>query len=222
MNVIPETMKNKTIIGVDEAGRGPLFGSVYTSAIILPNDDFDLSLLKDSKKFTSKKKIKSVYDYIKESNSIFSIDYSTHEEIDKYNILQATQKSMHRSVKNVIDKYINTFENFTCDIFESILICVDGNYFNDFFYYYEDEYYRINHECLIKGDDICKSISGASILAKVERDLYIDEFIKDNPDYDEKYNLSKNKGYGTKQHLDGIRIHGYSPYHRKSFKVKSI
>ena len=66
------------------------------------------------------------------------------------------------------------------------------------------------------------AISAASILAKVSRDTYIDEFVKANPDYDEKYKLSTNKGYGTKQHTDGIRIHGYSPYHRKSFKLKSM
>ena len=216
-------MENKIIIGVDEAGRGPLFGSVYTSAIILPiNDNFDLSLLKDSKKFSSKKKIKQVYDYIKQSNSIYSIDFSTHIEIDKYNILQATQKSMHKSIKNVIDKYINSDKNFSIETFNNILICVDGNYFNEFFYFYNDEYYKLNHECLIKGDDNCKSISAASILAKVERDIYIDNFINDNPDYDEKYSLSTNKGYGTKQHLDGLRKYGYSPYHRKTFKVKSI
>ena len=210
------------IIGVDEAGRGPLFGSVYTSAIILPEDNFDTSLLKDSKKFTSKKKIKEVYQYIKTNNTIYSIDYSDHKEIDKYNILQATQKSMHKSIQNVIKQYIESCNSFEPYMFDNIIICVDGNYFNDFIYFYIDKFYKINHKCLIKGDDLCKSISAASILAKVERDIYIEEFIKENPEYDEKYKLSTNKGYGTKQHLDGIREHGYSPYHRKSFKVKSL
>ncbi len=210
------------IIGVDEAGRGPLFGSVYTSAIILPEDNFDTSLLKDSKKFTSKKKIKEVYQYIKTNNTIYSIDYSDHKEIDKYNILQATQKSMHKSIQNVIKQYIESCNSFEPYMFDNIIICVDGNYFNDFAYFYIDKFYKINHKCLIKGDDLCKSISAASILAKVERDIYIEEFIKENPEYDEKYKLSTNKGYGTKQHLDGIREHGYSPYHRKSFKVKSL
>ena len=210
------------IIGVDEAGRGPLFGSVYTSAIILPEDNFDISLLKDSKKFTSKKKIKEVYQYIKTNNTIYSIDYSDHKEIDKYNILQATQKSMHKSIQNVIKQYIESCNPFEPYMFDNIIICVDGNYFNDFAYFYIDKFYKINHKCLIKGDDLCKAISAASILAKVERDIYIEEFIKENPEYDEKYKLSTNKGYGTKQHLDGIREHGYSPYHRKSFKVKSL
>lgn len=214
--------QNTIIIGVDEAGRGPLFGDVYTSAVILPNDSFDLTRLKDSKKFTSKKKIKEVYDYIKTQNTIYSIDSCTHEEIDTYNILQATQKSMHKSIRNVIKQYIESLPSYTIDVFDNFFICVDGNYFNDFLYFHEDSFYKIKHQCFIKGDDLYKSISAASILAKVERDLYIDTLLESYPDYDEKYKLSKNKGYGTKQHLDGIRLHGYTPQHRKSFKVKSI
>jgi ribonuclease HII len=209
------------IIGVDEAGRGPLFGSVYTSAVILPEENFDLSLLKDSKRFTSKKKIKEVYDYIS-TNALYSIDFMTHDMIDKLNILQATQKSMHKSIFNIITKYINLHNDFTQDDFQKFHICVDGNYFNDFMFFFENKYYKISHECMIKGDDKCKSISAASILAKVSRDNYIDEFVSQYPEYEQKYHLSKNKGYGTKQHLDGIRTHGYSTYHRKSFKVKSI
>ena len=142
--------------------------------------------------------------------------------IDKINILQATQKSMHKSIFNIITKYISLHDDFTKDDFQHFHICVDGNYFNDFMYFYENKYYKISHECMIKGDDKCKAISAASILAKVSRDLYIDEFVSQYPEYEEKYHLSKNKGYGTKQHLDGIRTYGYSPYHRKTFKVKSI
>ena len=213
----------KIIIGVDEAGRGPLFGDVYTSAVILPHEGFDKTLLKDSKKFTSKKKIKDVYDYIKTNTSFYSIDSCTHEEIDKYNILQATQKSMHKSVHSVITQWIKSFnDSFDSELFKNILICVDGNYFHEFMYFHENKFIKIAHETLVKGDALCKEISAASILAKVERDIYIDEFVKENPEYDEKYKLSTNKGYGTKQHLDGIRAHGYSPFHRKSFKVKSI
>ena len=211
------------IIGVDEAGRGPLFGYVYASAIILPENDFDKSLLKDSKKFTSKKKINEVFNYIKENSNYYSIDYSTEEEIDKYNILQATQKAMHKSIYNVIQQYINKeiIENIN-DFFENIKICVDGNYFNSFKYFYNNQFYIIKHECMVKGDALCKEISAASILAKVTRDMYIEDFVNEHPDYDEKYKLTKNKGYGTKQHIEGIKLYGYSPYHRKSFKLKNI
>lgn len=215
----------KVVIGVDEAGRGPLFGDVYTSAVILPDPsehDFDLTLLKDSKKFTSKKKIKEVFQYIQDRNTIYSIDFATCGEIDKINILQATQRSMHKSIYNVITQYIKKVENFTAELFDCIHICIDGNYFNEFHYFYDNKYHKISHECLVKGDALCKAISAASILAKVARDNYIDAFIHENPDYDEKYKLSSNKGYGTKQHIEGIRLHGYSPYHRQSFKLKSI
>tara|TARA_Y100000389_G_scaffold95236_1_gene91901 strand:- start:12401 stop:13066 length:666 start_codon:yes stop_codon:yes gene_type:complete len=216
-----ETTK-QIIIGVDEAGRGPLFGSVYTSAIILPQNDFDTSLIKDSKKYTSKKKIKEVFDYIKESTTYYSIDYASHEEIDKHNILQATQRSMHNSIRNVI-KQLETNDDSNCfeQILQNLLILVDGNYFKEFTYYYNNNLYVINYECVIKGDDLYKEIGAASILAKVSRDEYIYSFVKENPDYEEKYKLSKNKGYGTKDHRNGIIKYGYSEFHRKSFKLKS-
>ena len=184
-------------IGVDEAGRGPLFGHVYTGAAILPPEDtdFDRSCLKDSKKFTSKKKIKEVFEYIKSNTEYYSINYADHEEIDKYNILQATQRSMHRCLHHIITKIITLFSErgaeLDTSIFEKIKILVDGNYFNTFKYFYEDKFYIINHECLVKGDALSKEISAASILAKVGRDEYIDEFIAENPEYDEMYNLSK-------------------------------
>ena len=218
--------KDKIFIGVDEAGRGPLFGSVYTSAVILPEceEEFDRSILKDSKKFTSEKKINQVFDYIIDNCDYFSIDYSTQEEIDKFNILQATQRSMHKSIHNVIEKLMNSEERLIdkTSLLKSIVILVDGNYFKPFTYLYNDNLYGINHECVIKGDSIHKEISAASILAKVSRDKYIKEFIEENPDYQEKYELLSNKGYGTKKHIEGIKKYGYSEFHRKSFKLKNI
>lgn len=218
--------KDKIFIGVDEAGRGPLFGSVYTSAVILPEDEeeFDRSLLKDSKKFTSEKKINQVFDYIIDKCDYFSIDYSKQEEIDKFNILQATQRSMHKSIHNVIEKLMNSEERLIdkTSLLKSIVILVDGNYFKPFTYLYNDNLYGINHECVIKGDSIHKEISAASILAKVSRDKYIKDFIEENPDYQEKYELLSNKGYGTKKHIEGIKKYGYSEFHRKSFKLKNI
>lgn len=207
------------VIGVDEAGRGPLFGDVYTSSVILPSSEFDLTCLKDSKKFSSKKKIKKVNDYIKENVKYYEVDFATVEEIDKYNILQATQKSMHRSIHKLISKYLN--DNPETNLME-FKIFVDGNYFNNFQYFHNDKINIIQHECLVKGDDKCKEISAASILAKVSRDEYIIKFVEKYPEYDEKYGIRKNKGYGTKIHIEGIKNHGYSQFHRKSFRVKSI
>lgn len=219
------------IIGVDEAGRGPLFGDVYTSAVILPVDDFDRAILKDSKKYSSHKKITQAYDYIIENCLSYSIDFLTHREIDKYNILQATQKSMHISIRRVINAEIERVKRknnhvssraIVKDLFQKLLILVDGNYFKPFTYLYENELYSIKHRCVIKGDHLHKEISAASVLAKVSRDKYITSFVEDNPEYEEKYKLSKNKGYGTKEHREGIKKYGYSEFHRKTFKLKEM
>jgi ribonuclease HII len=216
-------MESSVIIGVDEAGRGPLFGSVYTSAVILPDENFDKTQLKDSKKYSSEKKRKEVFEYIMINCKYKSIDFLTNHEIDKHNILNATQTSMHNSIRNIIKQLENdnNSESFL-NLLNSILILVDGNYFKPFVYYYNDVLYNIKYECVIKGDALHKEISAASILAKVSRDENIKEFVKNNPEYEEKYKLSKNKGYGTKEHRDGIKLHGYSQYHRKSFKLKNI
>ena len=224
-------MEKRTIfIGVDEAGRGPLFGPVFTGAVVLPESEelFDRSVLKDSKKFTSETKINKVSKYIIENCEYHSIDSCDHTEIDKYNILQATQRSMHKSVHNVIENIIkqqqSTENNDDNNILllRSIVILVDGNYFKPFAYLYDDNLYPIEHKCVIKGDALHKEISAASILAKVYRDRYIKDFIEQHPDYQEKYGLLSNKGYGTKAHIEGIKKHGYSPFHRKSFKLKNI
>ena len=81
----------------------------------------------------------------------YSIDYATHVEIDKYNILQATQRSMHNSVRNIINQITENKKDEVVDILNRIKICVDGNYFNTFQYFYHDKIYLINHECMIKG-----------------------------------------------------------------------
>lgn len=218
--------RSEIIIGVDEAGRGPLIGPVCTGAIILPNNpEFDLSRLKDSKKFTSKKKINEVFEYINNECEYCVADFAHIDEIDKYNILQATQRSMHRCIHTIITKLLNLHDNDKdkqLEILQKIKICVDGNYFNTFKFFFDDKFFIIPHITLIKGDALCKEISGGSILAKVTRDNYMEDFVKENPEYDEKYGLLKNKGYATKQHIEGIRQHGYSPYHRKSFRLKSI
>lgn len=213
------------IIGVDEAGRGPLFGRVYTGATTFYfNNNIDKSSLKDSKKYTKKKLIET-HDYINNNISVICFDYADHKEIDKFNILQATQNSMHRCIYNLITQIIEKIKEkneFNIDIFSKIKILVDGNYFKPFHYNYNNNIYFINHECIVKGDQLHKEISAASIIAKVERDNYIIDFIDKNPEYEEKYNLLSNKGYGTKKHIEGIRKYGYSDFHRKSFKLKNL
>jgi len=204
------------MIGIDEAGRGPLLGRVYTSAVILPEEGFDLTCLKDSKKFTSKKKITEVSNYIKEKALYYSISYSDENDIDTLNILGATIKSMKESAKHVITQYIEKND------IRNIKLYVDGTNFKPLFYNNNTYSLYIPYECVVKGDSIHKCISAASILAKVERDNYIENLCNKYPELDERYDLKKNKGYGTKKHIEGIKQYGYSEFHRKSFKLKSI
>jgi ribonuclease HII len=107
-------IENKNIfeIGVDEAGRGPMFGRVYTAAVILPKDDsFDHSKMKDSKKFHSKKKIEEVAEYIKANALAWYVSYEDEKTIDEINILQATQQSMNTSILEVRKQYIQKMKD---------------------------------------------------------------------------------------------------------------
>ena len=195
-------------IGIDEAGRGPLFGRVYTAAVILPKDiDFDFEKMKDSKKFSSKKKINEVAEHIKEKSLYWSVTYNDETVIDTINIRQSVLKSMHQSIKNIITEE------------KEYLLLVDGNDFRPFMRFKDDELYPINHICIEGGDNKYCAIAAASILAKTERDKYIGELCDENPELKEKYGLDKNKGYGTKQHLEGIKNNGISKWHRKTYGI---
>jgi ribonuclease HII len=190
-------------VGIDEAGRGPLFGRVYAAAVIL-NEGFDVSRVKDSKKFTSEKKRKEAAEYI-QANSVWKIAYMDEKVIDQINILQATMRAMHEAVLGLP--------------LTNVHLMVDGCYFKPLFRVVGDDMQMVPFTCIEKGDALHPCISAASILAKVARDEYILEMCQQHPEL-EKYGLVKNKGYGTKKHCEAIRDHGLSPWHRKSFKLK--
>jgi len=195
-------------IGIDEAGRGPLFGRVYTAAVILPKDtEFHFDKMKDSKKFTSEKKINEVAEHIKEKALYWSVSYNDETVIDKINIRQSVLSSMRQCVTNIIND-----EN-------DYLLLVDGNDFKPYMRFKDDEYISINHICITGGDNKYCAIAAASILAKTERDKYIGELCEENPELKEKYGLDKNKGYGTSQHLEGIKNNGISKWHRKTYGI---
>ena len=206
-------------IGIDEVGRGPMFGRVYTAAVILPNNDtFDYSLLKDSKKFHSKKKITEVSNYIKKNALMWSIQYTENNEIDTINIRNAVHNTMHKCVFDIIKN--NKKNNLELDVDYHLL--VDGNDFKPFIMISNiegDGYIQIKHTCIEGGDNIYSSIAAASILAKVERDEYIEKLCKEYPLLEDRYGLLKNKGYGTKKHMDGIKDYGITQFHRKSFGI---
>jgi ribonuclease HII len=207
-------------IGVDEAGRGPLFGRVYTAAVVLPKDDsFDHSRVKDSKKFNSKKKIQEAADYVKENAIAWYVSFEDEKVIDEINILQATQRSMHSSIletrKQLIGKMKDNGSNY------KIELLIDGNYFNPITILNKttSKIETIPYTTIEGGDNKYTAIAAASILAKVERDKYIDELCEQNPTLSEYYSIDSNKGYGAKKHLDGIKEHGITIWHRRSFGI---
>jgi ribonuclease HII len=215
-------------IGVDEAGRGPLFGRVYTAAVILPKDDsFDHSKMKDSKKFHSKKKIQEVAEYIKANAIAWSVTYEDESVIDDINILQATQSSMHKSILKTMQRHYHSLNHNNNSSNEKkekekyvYQLLIDGNYFKKFPseepLKYCSKYYTL---CVEGGDNTYTAIAAASILAKVERDNYIDELCEENPELSEHYGIDSNKGYGAKKHLEGIKQYGITIWHRRTFGI---
>jgi ribonuclease HII len=211
-------------IGVDEAGRGPLFGRVYTAAVILPKHTvFDHSLIKDSKKFHSKTKIQEVAKYIKANALAWNVSFEDEKTIDEINILQATQQSMRNSILGVRTQFNSLQkERKLCENHDySYFLLIDGNYFNPIVVLNKqnNKLEHLAHVCIEGGDNKYTAIAAASILAKVERDRYIDELCLENPTLATHYGIDSNKGYGAKKHMDGIKEHGITIWHRRSFGI---
>lgn len=189
-------------VGLDEAGRGPMFGRVYVAAVIIPQDDsYEHSLMRDSKKLSEKKRLYA-FDYIKENAIDWVVEYKDEKYIDKHNIFASNYTAMHEAVRKLLVKPDH--------------LLVDGNYFKPCMYN-DDDY--ISYTTVVKGDNKYTPIAAASILAKVSRDKYIEEMCEKYPLLDEYYGIKSNKGYGSKKHMEGIRKYGISPWHRKSFGI---
>ena len=204
-------------IGIDEAGRGPLFGRVYVAAVVLPKDSagFHHEWMRDSKKIKSRKTMTDLANYIKQHALYWDIQYAEAAEIDQSNILVSVINGMHRTIQSIVAKLPNETDK------SSGLLLVDGNYFKPYVKYDEasDQFISLQHQTIEKGDGTYSSIAAASILAKVERDKYIDELCQQNPTLSEYYAIDSNKGYGAKKHLDGIKEHGITIWHRRSFGI---
>jgi ribonuclease HII len=210
--------ENIVEIGVDEVGRGPLFGRVYTAAVILPKDDsFDHSKMKDSKKFHSKQKILEAAEYIKQNAIAWSVSYESEITIDEINILQATQQAMHSAINKCIIK--NEEQSKQSKQSTQVKLLIDGNYFKPIVKYnsVRKMLEQVDYVCIEGGDNKYTAIAAASIIAKVARDTYIEELCAANPELIEKYSIDSNKGYGAKKHMDGIKEHGITIWHRRSF-----
>ena len=184
-------LANVPVAGCDEAGRGCLAGPVFAAAVILP-PRFSHKLLDDSKKMTEANRL-IMREIILEKAVAWAIGMCDHEEIDRINILNASFLAMHKAIEQLKVK--------------PGLLIIDGNRFKP--------YPEIDHVCVIGGDAIYRSIAAASVLAKTERDSYMNSLHEQYP----HYGWDHNKAYATAFHREALITHGVSPYHRKSFRL---
>ena len=182
-----------TVAGVDEAGRGPLAAEVYAAAVILP-PDICIEGLNDSKKLSEKKREK-LFDEICECALAYAVATASVEEIDEFNIRNATYMAMNRAIEALSIK--------------PDFVMVDGDCIKDCMY---------PHECVIKGDAKSLSIAAASILAKVSRDRHMLALAEKYP----QYGFEKHKGYGTAAHIATLKEFGACEIHRKTFIKKFV
>lgn len=171
--------KVKLIVGCDEAGRGCLLGPVYAGAVILPQD-FSHELINDSKKLSEKQR-EEAYKIIIENAVAWGVGFCTPEEIDEINILNASRLAMERAIENMNHNYD--------------LIITDCM---------KMPKAKVEVIDLVHGDAKAQCVAAASIIAKVSRDHVCYELDKEFP----QYNIRKNKGYGTKDHLEALKKYG--------------
>lgn len=177
--------------GCDEAGRGCLAGPVFAAAVILP-EGFSNDLLNDSKQLTERQRV-ALRPVIEREAVAWAVAAVDNHEIDAVNILNASILAMHRALDGLAVR--------------PDYVIVDGNRFKP--------YGDVPHTCIVKGDGKYMSIAAASVLAKTHRDEFMEQLHERFP----VYNWRKNKGYPTREHREGIRLHGITEYHRTSFTL---
>ena len=178
------------IVGVDEVGRGPLAGPVVCAAVIMPLDEDSLVIGVDDSKKLSAKKLEQLAEQIKERALCYHIVEIDEKTIDEINILQATRLGMKKAIEGLS--------------LQGDTVLTDGNMTLDI---------SLPQRSVVHGDALSYSIGAASIVAKVHRDALMDEYAKQYP----YYAFEKNKGYGTAEHIKGIKEQGICPIHRKTF-----
>lgn len=178
------------IAGVDEAGRGPLAGPVAAAAVILP-PGYACPGLDDSKKLSAAKR-ERIYAVLTNDPAVaWAVATASREEIDQLNILRASHLAMRRAVETLDPRPDHCL--------------IDGLPLRDF---------PFPHDAIVKGDGLSLSIAAASIIAKVTRDRLMGEIDRECP----QFGFAKHQGYGTKAHLEALRIHGPCRHHRRSFQ----
>ena len=189
--LFPFYQKEFVEAGCDEAGRGCLAGPVFAAAVILPVN-FKHKLLTDSKQLCEEDRY-AMRKVIEKKAIAYAVAQVCHEEIDRINILNASFLAMHKALDQLTEMFG--------------FILIDGNRFK--------KYNEVPHECIIKGDGKYFSIAAASILAKT----YRDDFMKNIAHLHPEYEWTSNKGYPTIKHREAVLKHGFSPYHRRTFRV---
>ena len=189
------------IAGIDEAGRGPLFGPVVAGCVVLDLKE-DILFINDSKKLSEKKR-NLLYDEIKQKALAYGIGIVDNVTIDKINILEATHLAMKEAFDNCDKMYFDKHGKHIS------LLLVDALHVKNI---------DTKQVAIIHGDQLSISIAAASILAKVTRDNLMIEMDKEYP----SYGIAKHKGYGTKQHIEALKKYGATPLHRKTFITKFV
>jgi ribonuclease HII len=211
-------------IGVDEAGRGCMWGSVFAGAVVLPadlEDDETMTpeerfLLRDSKVLSAKRREDSLA-LIKTRAIGWGIGESTSEEIDRFNILRATHTAMHRAIDMCIRSCRQNYPTMNV-IVEHIF--VDGDRFRT---YIDSDENVIPHTCVVGGDASMRCIAAASNIAKTGRDHHVMTEVEKDPTLASKWKMEKHKGYCTSLHNECLRLYGAHPLHRRSYEpVKRI
>ena len=194
--------------GIDEAGRGSLYGSVFAAACIMPPDPVacDPRFVRDSKRFSSRKTRQAAAEHIKAHALDWAVASASSKEIDVANIQQATFLAMHRAIDGLQIRPDS--------------LAVDGDRFKPYIRMVgEDDYATIPHRTIVKGDAVHASIAAASVLAKVAHDEYISRECAEDTTLEDRYGLLQNMGYGTTVHIEGIQRHGLHENHRHSFRI---
>ena len=186
------------VIGVDEVGRGPLAGPVVCAAVVMPLEESELVVgVDDSKKISEKKRELLAQEIQKKAKAYTMVEVSE-KIIDEINILNATKLGMKQAIEKLVAE---------CALEGDFVVLTDGNMTLDI---------TLPQHSVVHGDALSYSIGSASIIAKVYRDHLMDEFANTYP----HYAFEKNKGYGTAQHIQGIKEYGLCPIHRRTFTKK--
>ncbi len=187
--------KKRKIVGIDEAGRGPLAGPVVAAAVMVKNWNTEIEnwgQVRNSKELSALQREKIFQKVVNHTDIVWGVGVVSEKIIDRINILEATKLAMKRAL-----------EKIEC---RDTLVIIDGNF---------EIKTNLKQKSVVKGDEKIRECSLASIVAKVKRDRVMENYHKRYPEF----GFNRHKGYGTKKHRDAIRKHGPSPIHRRSFNL---